>query len=168
MTKGKRAVSKTKESASGDLQRVLCYRRGDIGELEAVLALTVESLEAETQDSNRSQKLPRPAHVPIVSISLCNFLQFHLFVVLAFPKISLQTLSGVHINLMGSSLRHLSVDLLLVWTHESEPQQWLMSREKHHKRTESVIFRLCLFYKKLFNMKMDAFRFYTLCTCYCK
>jgi len=42
MTKGKTALSKTNESASGDVQRALHFGRGETGESEDVLALTVE------------------------------------------------------------------------------------------------------------------------------
>jgi len=48
MTKGRKTMSKTNESASTNLQRVLRFGRGETGEIEDMCALSPDSGEAET------------------------------------------------------------------------------------------------------------------------
>jgi len=88
MTKGKRALSKTNESAFGDVQRGLRFGRGETRESEDVLELTVESLHVGTQDTFRVQNPPRPTHMPIVSVSLHHFLPFYYFIACALPNLA--------------------------------------------------------------------------------
>jgi len=87
MTKGRKAVSKTNESPSDNLQRALRFGRGEIAQVQNADAINLDAIEETAEDIGGDQSLPQPVDIPIVCIFESTFIHFIAYIYIKFNKV---------------------------------------------------------------------------------
>jgi len=83
MTKGKKIVSRSNDSTSENIRKVLCFGRGDGDQTEDVYAINLDALEPIIEDISVVSNLAQPVQISIVKTIVLSLHSRHTLFLLA-------------------------------------------------------------------------------------